>query len=64
MGETIEIDLDDARELMLEQLRDELDAETVDKTLKRAVVSEVTNLYDNREQIKAQQEQQQALQQG
>jgi hypothetical protein len=45
------VELDEARELMYETLREELDKEVLRKTIDRSVNQKVTKLYDNRDSL-------------
>lgn len=58
MTDTIEIELDDAREIMLEELTEEFGEEPIIGTLENAVVKELTGLYDNQDQLRQAQQQQ------
>lgn len=55
--ETLEIELDEARTVMLETLRDELDEEALQGTLEHNVNQLITELYDRRDELKAQEQQ-------
>lgn len=59
MTETIEIELDDAREIMLDELADEFGEEPIVGTLENAVIQELTGLYDNQDQLREAQQAQQ-----
>lgn len=54
----IEIDLDEeGRTAMYEQLCDEFGEEVVEQTLEDQLIQHITQMFDNREQLKAQMEQ-------
>lgn len=59
MSETIEVELDDARELMYEDLVERIGEERVKGLLADALVSTLTDAYDQREQLEAQVKKQQ-----
>lgn len=55
MTEELTIELDDAREVMYDNLYDE-HGEVVDNTLEQAVVEQLTYLYDNKDQLQTPEE--------
>lgn len=51
MSQTIEVELDEAREVMFDQLSDQIGEETVEEVLEDAVNNQLTELWDQRDQI-------------
>lgn len=52
----ITIELDDAREVMYDELADEFNEAAIEEDLEAAVRQRLTDLYDNRDQIVQQQQ--------
>lgn len=57
-NQTITIELDDARDVMYSELNDLLGEQVVDAEIESQLIDVVTEMYDNREQLKQQLEQQ------
>ena len=52
MVDELVVNLDPARQIMYEELVEELEQEKLDETLANVVGQKLTHLYDNRESIK------------
>jgi hypothetical protein len=53
----ITIELDDAREVMYDELAEMFNSDEINKTLEEQLVKHLTQMYDNREQLKQVEEQ-------
>ena len=57
-NQTISVELDGARDVMYSELNDLLGEQIVDAEIESQLIDVVTEMYDNREQLKQQLEQQ------